>query len=312
MNSLVSIIIPIYNADKYLGRCLNSVVNQTYSNLEIILINDGSTDSSLNICKEYAGKDKRIILVNKKNEGVSIARNTGIEKSSGEYVAFLDADDWIAPNYIEQLIKPFENENVDISVCDYQICNEFISSSTESSYPYKYKNAKKYLLEKQKNGDFSTIVPWGKVFKAKIIAGVFFPPKLHFEDEATVYKFFYAANQIAECNYKAYYYFQSSEGLTASVYPKHPEDAVKVFEKQYDFFKEKNDHKFYQQTLATLLWKCLTLYINKKDKRVFAKAKIKQYLKDFNEFNVNYSHSISLNFFCCFPFAYLLYKKLFK
>ncbi len=311
MNSLVSIIVPVYNAAKYLNRCLNSVVNQTYSNLEIILINDGSTDASLNICKEYAENDKRIILVDKINEGVSIARNTGIKESSGDFIAFLDADDWVAPNYIEQLMKPFENENIDISVCDYQICNEFTSSSVESDHPYRYEDAKKYMLEKQKKGNFSIIVPWGKIFKAKIVAGIFFPPKLHFEDEATIYKFFYAANQIAESNYKAYYYFQSSEGLTASVYPKHPEDAVEVFEMQYEFFKEKNDSEFYQQALATLLWKCLTLYVTKKDKKDFAKAKIDQYLKVFNEFNVNYNHSVSLNFFCRFPFAYLLYKKIF-
>lgn len=311
MNSLVSIIVPVYNAAKYLSRCLNSVVNQTYSNLEIILINDGSTDSSLDICKKYAKEDKRVILVDKINEGVSIARNTGIKKTSGEYIAFLDADDWIVPNYIEQLMKPFENEKVDISICDYQICKEFTSSSTESNHPYRYEEARRYMLKKQKTGDFSIIVPWGKIFKAKIVTGIFFPPKLHFEDEATIYKFFYAANQIAETDYKAYYYFQSNEGLTACICPKHPEDAVKVFEAQYDFFKEKNDHKFFQQTLATLLWKCLTLYVNKKDKRYFAKAKIEQYLKDFKEFNVNYSHSISLNFFCRFPFAYLLYKKFF-
>ena len=178
MNSLVSIIVPVYNAAKYLNRCLNSVVNQTYSNLEIILINDGSTDASLNICKEYAENDKRIILVDKINEGVSIARNTGIKESSGDFIAFLDADDWIAPNYIEQLMKPFENENIDISVCDYQICNEFTSSSVESDYPYRYEDAKKYMLEKQKKGNFSIIVPWGKIFKAKIVAGIFFPPKL--------------------------------------------------------------------------------------------------------------------------------------
>lgn len=311
MNSLVSIIVPIYNADKYLSRCLTSVIIQSYSNLEIILINDGSTDSSLDICKEFAEKDKRIVLVDKINEGVSIARNTGIRKSSGEYITFLDADDWIAPNYIEHLMKPFENESIDISVCNYQICKKITFPSIESGYPYRCEESRKYMLEKQKDGDFSIIVPWGKIFKEKIIAGIFFPPKFHFEDEATIYKFFYAANQIAESDYKAYYYFQSNEGLTASVCPNYPEDAVKVFEMQYEFFKEKNDHKFYQQTLATLLWKCLTLYVEKKDKRGLAKAKIEQYLKDFKHFNVNYNHSISLNFFCRFPFVYLLYKKLF-
>lgn len=311
MSPLVSIIIPIYNADKYLDRCLKSIVNQTYTNLEIILINDGSTDTSLNICKKYAEKDSRIILVNKTNEGVSIARNLGIQKSTGDYIAFLDADDWITSNYIEHLMKPFDVENVDISICKYHVCKEYTMHEIESNCPYQYRNAQDFLLESQQTGNFAVIVPWGKIFKKKIVTRTYFPPKLHFEDEAAVYKFFYNSNQIAECDYKAYYYFQSPNGLTKSTYPKHPEDAVKVFEMKYDFFKEKNDKKFYQQTLATLLWKCLTLYITKKDKREFAKNKISQYLKDFNHFNVNYNHTALLNFFCHFPFIYLIYKKIF-
>lgn len=311
MTPLVSIIIPIYNADKYLTRCLDSIVNQTYTNLEIILINDGSSDKSPTICNKYATKDNRITLINKTNEGVSVARNIGIQKSSGEYITFLDADDWIVSNYIEQLMTPFENEDIDISICDYQICNDYISTPLESNHNFSYSDAREYLLENQKKGNFATIVPWGKIFKKKIISDIFFPEKLHFEDEATIYKFFYASKQIAECNYKAYFYFQSKNGLTKSVYPKHPEDAVKVFEAQYDFFKRKNDSAFFQQTLATLLWKCLTLYIVKKNKRDYAKNKIAQYLKDFQHFNVNYKHSFSLSFFCHFPFIYLLYKKLF-
>ena len=311
MKPLVSIIVPIYNADKHLDRCLKSIINQTYTNLEIILINDGSTDTSLNLCKEYAEKDDRVVLIDKINEGVSIARNMGIQKSSGDYIAFLDADDWIARNYIEHLMKPFDKENIDISVCEYQICKEYTTQSSELDYSDQYRNAHEFLLESQQTGNFAVIVPWGKIFKRKTITGVYFPPKLHFEDEATIYKFFYAANQIAKSNYKAYYYFQSYEGLTASVYPKHPEDAVQVFETQYEFFKGKNDRAFYQQALSTLLWKCLTLYAVKKEKRRFAKSKIAQYLKDFKRYNMNNNHSISLTFFCRFPFIYFLYKKIF-
>lgn len=311
MKSLVSIIIPIYNAEQFLDRCLNSVIHQTYTKLEIILINDGSTDASSTICNTYAQKDPRIILINKKNEGVSIARNMGIRQSSGDYIAFLDADDWIARNYIEHLMKPFDNENIDISICEYQICKEHTMQLSALSHSYQYRNARDYLLEGQQTGNFAVIVPWGKIFKKEVIFGVSFPPRLHFEDEATVYKFFYNSNQIAECDYKAYYYFQSPNGLTKSIYPKHPEDAVKVFESQYVFFKERNETTFYQQTLATLLWKCLALYIEKKDKRTFAKSKIEIYLKDFNHFNLNYRHTTLLNFFCHFPFIYLLYKKIF-
>lgn len=311
MKPLVSVIIPIYNADKFLERCLESIIRQTYTNLEIILINDGSSDNSLNYCNTYSHKDPRIITINKKNEGVSIARNTGIHKSSGKFLTFLDADDWIAPNYIEQLMRPFENTNVDISICGYQICYEYFSPPSEVNHTYRIESAKEYLLTSRENGNFSVIVPWGKIFKKEIVTGISFPPKLHFEDEATVYKFFYKSNLIAECDYNAYYYFQSSNGLTKSIYPKHPEDAVQVFEEQYKFFKKKKDKAFYQQSLATLLWKCLTLYVEKKDKRKLAKTKIDLYLNDFKQYNINYKQAVPLIFFCNFPFIYLLYKKIF-
>lgn len=311
MQPLVSIIVPIYNAEKFLDRCLRSVVNQTYAKLEVILINDGSSDTSLSICKVFEKKDHRIILIDKKNEGVSVARNVGIKKSTGDYITFLDADDWIVPNYIELLMTPFKNERVDISICGHKICNEFIPPSIEFSHSFECRNARQYLLEKQKDGNFSTIVPWGKIFRKKIVTAISFPQKLHFEDEATVYKFFYNSDQIAESSNKAYYYLQSPNGLTKMVYPKHPEDAVVVFEEKYRFFKERNDERFFQYTLATLLWKCLTLYAIKKDQRKYAKNKIAQYLKVFNQYNINYEHSLALKFFCRFPFIYFLYKKIF-
>lgn len=311
MSPLVSIIVPIYNAGDFLIRCLDSVAKQTYLNLEIILINDGSTDNSLKICNSYLQRDNRVVLIDKENEGVSIARNIGMQKARGDFFAFLDADDWIAPNYIEQLMKPFENEEVDISICGYRICQEYIPPSSELSVIYECKDAKKYLFESQGHDNFATIVPWGKIIRKKVTGGTIFPPKMHFEDEATVYKFFYASNQIAESSSKAYYYLQSPNGLTKTVYPNHPEDAVIVFEEKNQFFKERNDKSFFQYTLATLLWKCLTLYTVKKDMRKYAKNKITQYLKEFDQYNVNYEHSVSLKFFCRFPFIYLLYKKFF-
>ena len=104
-NDLISIIIPIYNVEKYMEKCLNSVVNQTYNNIEIILIDDGSKDKSREICDNYAKKDNRIKVVHKENNGVSSARNTGIDMSKGKYITFIDSDDYIDTDYIETLYK---------------------------------------------------------------------------------------------------------------------------------------------------------------------------------------------------------------
>jgi len=115
----ISIIIPIYNSEKYLSRCLETVINQTYSKLEIILVNDGSRDKSLDICKHYQSKDSRIIIIDKINEGVSVARNTGIEAATGKYIGFVDADDWIEPSMYESMLNNIEQYKCNIAFCNF-------------------------------------------------------------------------------------------------------------------------------------------------------------------------------------------------
>ena len=119
MNSKVSIIIPIYNTEKYLKKCLNSVLNQTYQKLEIILVNDGSTDNSGKIADDYAKKDSRIKVIYQQNAGQSSARNTGIEKATGDYISFIDSDDEIKPTFIESLLSAYNNpvDNISLTVC---------------------------------------------------------------------------------------------------------------------------------------------------------------------------------------------------
>lgn len=119
-NKKVTIIIPVYNVEKYLSRCLNNVINQTYSNIEIILVNDGATDNSQVICEEYKKKDDRIKLLVKENGGLSDARNYGIPYATGDYIAFIDSDDMIHTSYIEYLLNLIEKYNGDISICGYQ------------------------------------------------------------------------------------------------------------------------------------------------------------------------------------------------
>lgn len=117
MNAIVSIIVPIYNTEKYLKTCLDSILRQSYKNLEIILVDDGSTDGSSKIVDDYAKKDKRIKAIHKKNSGQSAARNDGLNKATGEFLCFIDSDDEIDPNYIKDLLAPFENEKTILSVC---------------------------------------------------------------------------------------------------------------------------------------------------------------------------------------------------
>lgn len=119
-NPLVSVVIPVYNTAKYLPRCLDSIIHQTYHNLEIIIIDDGSTDDSYIIAKEYATKDPRIKLIHQKNSGLSGARNTGIAKATGKYISFVDSDDEITSDFIEKLFQPYQkDQNISLTVCGF-------------------------------------------------------------------------------------------------------------------------------------------------------------------------------------------------
>ena len=115
----ISVIIPVYNVEKYLRRCLESVINNTYTNLEIICINDGSSDNSLKILNEYAARDSRVVVFSKSNGGLSSARNKGIKKSTGEYITFIDSDDWVHPQFFEILIQSLQNDNTDAAICGF-------------------------------------------------------------------------------------------------------------------------------------------------------------------------------------------------
>ena len=119
MNILVSIVVPIYNAENYLTKCIYSIIKQTYKNIEIILVNDGSTDNSLKICETFALNDKRIIIISQKNMGVSTARNIGINVAKGEYISFVDSDDTIEDNYIQELVDNSNSGKVDVVICGY-------------------------------------------------------------------------------------------------------------------------------------------------------------------------------------------------
>lgn len=119
-NALISVIVPVYNADRYLNKCIFSILNQTYKNIEIILINDGSVDNSLNLCMGFAKIDKRVKVFNQDNEGVDVARNVGINVSRGDYLAFVDSDDYLESSMIEKLVDAIEKQNADLALCKYK------------------------------------------------------------------------------------------------------------------------------------------------------------------------------------------------
>ncbi|SFI09625.1 glycosyltransferase [Halpernia frigidisoli] len=177
MDKILSVIVPVYNVEKYLRKCLDSILNQTFSNLEIILVNDGSTDSSPEICEDYAKNDSRIKLIHQKNAGVSVARNIGIISAAGDYITFVDSDDWLEPDIYEKMFSiTSEKFSSDIIMCDFfKITNnssEKISSVLRRGFYSKSEIIEELyptLIVTEKFGRIPIISVWSCLFKRSLL-----------------------------------------------------------------------------------------------------------------------------------------------
>jgi glycosyltransferase involved in cell wall biosynthesis len=197
----ISIVIPVYNVEKYIKRCLDSVINQTYKELEIILVNDGSIDNSGNICDEYAKKDERIKVIHKKNGGLSDARNIGIENAVGNYIGFVDSDDWILPNMYESLLNLCEEHDAQISICNVFTDENHINAN--NNFRIYDKQTIMELLLKDEVPSYAC----NKLFKREIIGNLRFTKDKYYEDLFDTYKFFNNANKVVKTEEMYYFYY---------------------------------------------------------------------------------------------------------
>lgn len=208
MNPLISVIIPIYNVEKYLEKCLNSVVNQDYKNIEIILINDGSTDDSLNIANKYKEIDKRIKIFSQKNQGLSAARNTGLDKSTGEYITFIDSDDFVTKDYISYLFNLLKKNNFQSSLAIASLMKVFerngkqINTGNDKEYTWTGKKC----IEKMCYHDLVDTCAYAKLGSRELYKNFKFPVGKVFEDIGTTYKLFEKCDTV-ECGFKPIYFY---------------------------------------------------------------------------------------------------------
>lgn len=189
-NMNVSVVIPVFDSEQYLSECLDSVVSQSYDDISIILIDDGSCDSSGDICDRYASSDTRIRVIHTENLGVSAARNTGIAESRGEYICFIDSDDYVSPDYVEYLLKLITDKQADISVCQRA---DSKSKLKENKLLTDNRSCIQALIG---SGEIDSVV-WGKLYKRALFEGVLFPAGKRYEDEFTIYKLIAKASRIA-------------------------------------------------------------------------------------------------------------------
>lgn len=224
---LISIIVPVYNVEKYLKRCIESILGQNYSKLQIILVDDGSTDRSGKICDSYAEKDSRIEVIHKENGGLSDARNIGIEHAKGTYITFVDSDDMIDRQYISFLFSEISKFDADISICRYKRFTESQElkhlEKSEESVVYNNIEALKTLLYTPEKIPQSAC---GKLYKIKMFKDIRYPLGRLNEDIGTTYKLFYNSKKIVYNSSQYYFYYQRMDGIVRSRFSEKSMDAI--------------------------------------------------------------------------------------
>lgn len=290
MSEKISVIVPVYQVEKYVVNCIESICNQTYTNLEIILVDDGSKDKSGQICDSYSKKDSRIQVIHKINGGLSDARNYGIDRATGEYICFIDSDDMIAQNYIEKLFNLLKKENADIAICDYQevYSKDEIKVGKEAK---KICNFSSYEAIKElynDNDNVKMVVTWNKLYKTALFSQIRFPVgKLH-EDEFTTYKLFYNAKKIVVTNEKLYYYVKRDGSIMRQKYYLKRLDILNAYEERMNFFKEHHEEELYKLTFQhycytiNVHYACCKIYLPQE--RKVQKQLIKKMRKNWLEF----------------------------
>ena len=242
----LSIIVPVYKVEQYIHKCVDSILNQTFTNFELILVDDGSPDNCGKICDEYAQKDERIRVVHKENGGVSSARNLGIDEAKGEYISFIDPDDWIELNMYEDIFNFVNDNNVDVACFEvYEV------KGNKCSAHYRFESNRVFEKEEALYNILVDIIdnsPCNKVYKKSVWEGVRFPIGRRFEDVATIYKTFHKSNKVGYMK-KAFYYYLKREGSAIAL----SFDAQRRFE---NFLGYKERYEFAQVYSKESIDKC--------------------------------------------------------
>ena len=244
--SVISVIVPVFNAEKYLTRCVDSILKQTFSDFELLLIDDGSRDNSSEICDSYAEKDKRVCVIHQSNRGQAATRNYGVSKAKGEWIVFIDSDDIIHPQMLEFLYCAVKEHKTKISCC--RACEDKILPMTFLQ-DYKYesllyetdeKNLVKWYLGEDNVDRFLYWVVWGKLIHRSILESFPLEEGRIYEDNAIVFRWLYEAKRIAFCNSIMYFYFINEEGTTKNTYTLKRLDWLWALKKQYVFYNSIN------------------------------------------------------------------------
>ena len=261
MKAEVSVIVPVYRAEAYLHRCIDSILGQTYPDFELILIDDGSPDSCGTICDEYAAKDSRVVVVHQENRGVSAARNRGVQIASGEYVTFVDCDDWVAPKYLEILYSNAQQCRAEISVCDTKWVETYTAPPADFQHNCKGFDRREAIREYGLNSFNKFVLIAGKLIYRGILRRYPFPEERTIsEDMSVVYRWYFAASRIADSDAELYYYYQHPQSVTHAQFGPHKLQCLQAREEILAFLEREGFEDVYgvllHEYLAKAAWQC--------------------------------------------------------
>ena len=248
----ISVVVPVYKVEKYIHRCVDSILNQTFPDFELILVDDGSPDSCGAICDEYAKKDSRVVVIHQENGGLSAARNAGIDwafaNSDSQWLTFIDSDDWVHPQYLERVYCVAVEKKCDLAMCDY----ERVYENTEKSLVTKQVFMKNEILSNRQAVDklasnewWLYVHAWGKLYLKSNFKAIRFPEGYTHEDNAIVHSLMFSCKQVACVSDTLYYYWQHTASIMGDYNnPQHIDDLVALadrikFADQYGFMELK-------------------------------------------------------------------------
>ena len=277
-NEKISVIVPIYNVGVYLERCLISLYEQTYKNLEVILVDDGSTDNCLEICKEYAQKDSRFKFIHQKNKGVSGARNTGLDLATGDYIGFVDPDDYIHPEMYERLYLLLKENDADMSACFPRGCfdSNYAEPPREDIEVMLYDNvgAMNSVFDPKFEINGTGVVVWNRLYKKYLFNNLRFNTQFRrSEDEHIICYLMKRVNKFVITDERLYYYFNRSDSLVhkeLTVEQKRNEllDQVSMYEGRLSLLEEDEFRDLYNHCLLNLMNLIIVGFFNIKDKKI--------------------------------------------
>ena len=260
---LISVIVPVYRVEEYLERCVKSILSQTYKNLEVILVDDGSPDQCPAICDACAEKDARVKVIHQENKGLSGARNAGIDAASGEYLAFVDSDDYVSPHFIEELYQLLQDTGCAIGQCRFSYVNGdgLVEEGDSAFCIYRGESLMEQLYGPEEKAT-CFVVAWNKLYRAELFkeTGIRYPEGRIHEDEATTYRLFHEAKKLVFLDRALYgYYTENGESIT-SVFSAKRLQWLTAHEERIAFFKKNGYEKLLPAAYRKLCDACITFY----------------------------------------------------